>query len=87
MNTLILILLVLLWSTVAFTGGFLFCLIKFNGKGLKLDTSQFSKSRDAPNKTSNKELTPEQELKIKKLKMELQNFANYDGTEQEEVIV
>lgn len=82
MNTLILILLALLWSAVAFAGGFLFCLIKFNDKGLKLDTGQFSKPRDAP-----KELTPEQERKIKILKKEIQNFANYDGTEQEEIIV
>ena len=77
-ENLILILLVLLWSAVAFTGGFLFCLTKYKGKEEKHDTGRISKSRDSP-------LTDEQERKVKLVKKQLQNFMLYDGTEQDDI--
>lgn len=80
MQTLILILLVLLWSAVMFTGGFFICLIKFKDNEKKLNTEQMPKARDSPN-----ELTPEQERKADRIKKELQNFMLYDGTPQEDI--
>ena len=85
MNTLILILLVLLWSAVMFTVGFLFCQITIKGKEIKLDSGHFSKARDKPKE--DKMLTPEQERQIKILKQQMQNFATYDGSPQEDIHV
>lgn len=76
MQTLILILLVLLWSTVAFTGGFFVCLYKFKPIS--------AKEREPP-KEQTKELTESQQREVKRLKKQLQNFMLYDGTPQDDI--
>jgi len=76
MQTLILILLVLLWSAVAFTGGFFVCLYKFK---------ETEKKEREPPKEQTKELTESQQREVKRLKKQLQNFMLYDGSPQDDI--
>jgi len=75
-ETLILILLVLLWSTVAFTGGFFVCLYKFK---------ETEKREREPPKEQTKAMTDSDLNKLKKLQKELQNFMAYDGSVQDDI--
>lgn len=76
MQTLILILLVLLWSAVIFAGGFFICFYK-----LKQD---ITKEREPP-KEQPKAMTDSDLNKLKRLQKELQNFMAYDGSVQDDI--
>lgn len=76
--------LILIWSGIVFGIGF------FIGSGYlkRADKLQTGGKRCPADKISTeKELTPEQQREAERLKKQMQNFFNYNGEEQEEIIV
>ena len=76
METLILILLALLWSAVMFAVGFFVGLYKFK----PISAKEREPPKEQPKAMSDSDLN-----KLKKLQKELQNFMAYDGSDQDDI--
>jgi len=84
MQTLIAILLILIWSCLLFGGGF-FTRSIFLQQANKSETINNNYSID--NQSNGKEITPERQREAEKLKKQMENFFAYNGEEQEEITI
>ena len=82
MQTLIFIMLILIWSCLLFAGGF-FTSSKFLKQANKSQAINNIYSID--NQASKKEMTPERQREAEKLKKQMENFFAYNGEEQDDI--